>query len=98
LDGDQVAIGTGHFQLERDEVAPAEVPLPPHVASRVGDPQVRHRGTIGGTTAHGYPASDLPTALLASDGTVVLQGPGGRREVPGYPVMEQVLPAGDVAG
>ncbi len=84
VEGDQVAIGAGtrHFELERDEVARAEVPLLPHVAGRVGDPQVRHRGTIGGTTAHGDPASDLPTALLALGGTVVLQGPGGRREVP----------------
>jgi aerobic carbon-monoxide dehydrogenase medium subunit len=79
-----VAIGAGtrHFELERDDVARAEVPLLSHVAGRVGDPQVRHRGTIGGTTAHSDPASDLPTALLALGGTVVLQGPGGRREVP----------------
>ena len=79
-----VAIGAGtrHLVLERDEVARAEVPLLPHVAGLVGDPQVRHRGTIGGTTAHSDPASDLPTALLALGGTVVLQGPGGRREVP----------------
>jgi len=84
VEGDQVAIGAGtrHFELERDEVARAEVGLLPHVAGRVGDPQVRHRGTIGGTTAHSDPASDLPTALLALGGTVVLQGPGGRREVP----------------
>jgi carbon-monoxide dehydrogenase medium subunit len=79
-----VAIGAGtrHVDLERDDVARTEVPLLPHVAGRVGDPQVRHRGTIGGTTAHSDPASDLPTALLALGGTVVLQGPAGRREVP----------------
>ena len=79
-----VAIGAGtrHHELERDEVARAEVPLLPHVAGLVGDPQVRHRGTIGGTAAHSDPASDLPTALLALGGTVVLQRPGGRREVP----------------
>jgi carbon-monoxide dehydrogenase medium subunit len=79
-----VAIGAGtrHHQLERDAVALAEAPLLAHAASRVGDPQVRHRGTLGGTTAHSDPASDLPTALLALGGTVVLQGPGGRREVP----------------
>jgi carbon-monoxide dehydrogenase medium subunit len=79
-----VAIGAGtrHVDLERDEVARAEVPLLPHVAGLVGDRQVRHRGTIGGTTAHSDPASDLPTALLALGGTVVVQGPAGRREVP----------------
>jgi aerobic carbon-monoxide dehydrogenase medium subunit len=84
VEGDEVAIGacTRHHELERDDVARAEVPILPHVAARVGDPQVRHRGTIGGTTAHSDPASDLPTALLALGGTVVLQGPAGRREVP----------------
>ncbi len=84
VEGDQVAIGalTRHHELERSEVARTEVPILPHVAGRVGDPQVRHRGTIGGTVAHSDPASDLPTALLALDGTVVVQGPGGRREIP----------------
>jgi len=84
VDGDQVAIGAGtrHFELERSDVARAEVGLLPHVASRVGDPQVRHRGTIGGTVAHSDPASDLPTALLALGGDVVVQGPGGRRSIP----------------
>jgi aerobic carbon-monoxide dehydrogenase medium subunit len=84
VDGDQVAIGAGtrHFELERSDVARAEVPLLPHVASRVGDPQVRHKGTLGGTVAHGDPASDLPTALLALGGDVVVQGPSGRRSIP----------------
>ena len=84
VDGDEVAIGAGtrHHELEQDEVAAAEVPLLPYVASQVGDPQVRHRGTIGGTVAHSDPASDLPTALLALGGTVVVQGPNGRRDIP----------------
>ena len=84
VDGDEVAIGAGtrHYELENSDVARAEVPLLPHVASRVGDPQVRHKGTLGGTVAHSDPASDLPTALLALDGSVVVQGPGGRRSIP----------------
>jgi aerobic carbon-monoxide dehydrogenase medium subunit len=84
VDGDQVAIGAGtrHHELERSDVAAAEVPLLPHVASRVGDPQVRHKGTLGGTVAHSDPASDLPTALLALGGDVVVQGPNGRRSIP----------------
>jgi carbon-monoxide dehydrogenase medium subunit len=84
VEGDEVAIGAGtrHHELERDAVAAAEVPILPHVASQVGDPQVRHRGTLGGTVAHSDPASDLPTALLALGGTVVVQGPDGRRGIP----------------
>ena len=84
VEGDEVAIGasTRHHELEKDAVAAAEVPILPYVASQVGDPQVRHRGTIGGTVAHSDPASDLPTALLALGGTVVVQGPNGRRSIP----------------
>ncbi len=84
VEGDEVAIGAGtrHVELERDEVARAEVPLLPYVAAQVGDPQVRHRGTLGGTVAHGDPASDLPTAVLALGGVVVAQGPSGRRSIP----------------
>jgi aerobic carbon-monoxide dehydrogenase medium subunit len=51
-------------------------------ASTIADPQVRHRGTIGGSLAHGDPASDLPAVMLALDATIALQGPSGRREVP----------------
>jgi carbon-monoxide dehydrogenase medium subunit len=84
VDGDVVALGAGtrHFELERSDVARAEVPLLAHTASLVGDPQVRHRGTLGGTVAHSDPASDLPTALLALGGEVVVEGPGGRRTIP----------------
>ncbi len=53
-----------------------------HAASLVGDPQVRHRGTIGGVVAHGDPASDLPTVLLALDADFVVSGPQGERTVP----------------
>ncbi|HTW99537.1 MAG TPA: FAD binding domain-containing protein, partial [Acidimicrobiales bacterium] len=52
------------------------------VAGQVGDPQVRHRGTIGGSIAHGDAASDLPAVVLALGGTLVLRGPSGSREVP----------------
>jgi carbon-monoxide dehydrogenase medium subunit len=82
-EGDHVAIGalTRHRDLEISDVARAHVPLLAHVAGQVGDPQVRHRGTIGGSLAHGDPASDLPAAVLALDGTMVVEGPRGRREV-----------------
>jgi aerobic carbon-monoxide dehydrogenase medium subunit len=84
VEGDHLALGaaTRHFELQRSDAVRAEVPLLAHVAGLVGDPQVRHRGTLGGTVAHSDPASDLPTALLALGGTVVAQGPRGRREIP----------------
>jgi carbon-monoxide dehydrogenase medium subunit len=51
------------------------------VAAEVGDNQVRHRGTLGGSVAHGDPASDLPAVLLALDATLVARGPGGTRSI-----------------
>ncbi len=51
-------------------------------AGQVGDPQVRHRGTIGGSVSHSDPASDLPAVLFALDAEMVVRGPGGERTVP----------------
>ena len=81
--GDHVAIGalTRHRDVEVSGLLRAEVPILAHATSHVGDPQVRHRGTIGGSIAHGDPASDLPAVLLALGATFVLTGPDGTREV-----------------
>jgi len=51
------------------------------VAATIADPQVRHRGTIGGSLAHGDAASDLPAAMLITEAEVTLQGPNGQRSV-----------------
>jgi aerobic carbon-monoxide dehydrogenase medium subunit len=81
--GDEIAIGalTRHHDLETSALLKEQVPLLAFTAHQVGDPQVRHRGTLGGTLAHGDPASDLPAAVLALGGTLVAQGPRGRREI-----------------
>jgi aerobic carbon-monoxide dehydrogenase medium subunit len=83
-DGDQVLIGalTRHRDLETSPLLAAQVPLLAHAAGQVGDPQVRHRGTIGGSIAHADPASDLPATTVALGATYVIEGPGGTREVP----------------
>ncbi len=82
-EGDEVAIGalTRHRDLERSDLLAGEVPLLAEAARHVGDPQVRNRGTIGGSLSHGDGASDLPAVVLALGGTLVAQGPGGRREI-----------------
>jgi carbon-monoxide dehydrogenase medium subunit len=64
------------------EVQGAGLGLISKVASTIADPQVRHRGTIGGSLAHGDPASDLPAALLAAEASVTLRGPDGERSLP----------------
>ncbi|HXY43367.1 MAG TPA: xanthine dehydrogenase family protein subunit M [Acidimicrobiales bacterium] len=82
--GDHVAVGalTRHTDVHASDVARHEVPILAHVAGQIGDPQVRHRGTIGGSIAHGDPASDLPAVCLALRATFVLAGPSGQRLVP----------------
>jgi aerobic carbon-monoxide dehydrogenase medium subunit len=83
-DGDRIAIGalTRHHDLERDEVVRKGCAILAHTAGLVGDPQVRHRGTIGGSVAHGDPASDLPTVLLALAAELVVRGREGERTIP----------------
>jgi carbon-monoxide dehydrogenase medium subunit len=82
-DGDTIAIGamTRHMDVENSDVLKQHVPLLAHAASHVGDPQVRHRGTIGGSICHSDSASDLPATTLALGATYVAQGPNGRREI-----------------
>jgi carbon-monoxide dehydrogenase medium subunit len=81
--GDHVAIGAlaTHRMLETSDLLKTEAPMLSHVAAQVGDPSVRHKGTLGGSIAHGDPASDLPAALLAMGGSVVAKGPGGERTI-----------------
>ncbi|MBA3288714.1 MAG: xanthine dehydrogenase family protein subunit M [Acidimicrobiia bacterium] len=91
--GDHVAIGalTRHSEIEHSDVLAQHVPLLAHAASQVGDPQVRHRGTIGGSLAHADPASDLPATTLALGATYVAQGPGGTREIAAADFFESFL-------
>ncbi len=78
-----IAIGalTRHHDLEHSTLLKEKCGILAHAASLVGDPQVRHRGTIGGSVAHGDAASDLPTVLLALDAEFVLQGAKKERTV-----------------
>jgi aerobic carbon-monoxide dehydrogenase medium subunit len=61
------------------------------VASTIADPQVRHRGTIGGSLAHGDPASDQLAVLLACEGSVVIRGASGEREVAAADLFQDYL-------
>ena len=69
-DGDDLVVGatTRHADLATSELVRAEAPLLAYAASQVGDPQIRHRGTIGGSLSHADPAADLPMALVALGG------------------------------
>jgi aerobic carbon-monoxide dehydrogenase medium subunit len=81
--GAVIAIGalTRHHDVATAPLLQEHNPLVSYAASLIGDPQVRHRGTIGGSLAHGDPASDLPAVLLALDGEIDVAGENGVRRV-----------------
>jgi aerobic carbon-monoxide dehydrogenase medium subunit len=82
-EGSYIAVGglTRHGELEHSGLLARELPLLAHAAGQVGDPQIRHRGTIGGSLAHADPQADLPAVVLALDATLVARGPAGEREI-----------------
>jgi aerobic carbon-monoxide dehydrogenase medium subunit len=73
------------------EVANAGLGLPSAAAVTIADPQVRNRGTIGGSLAHGDPASDMPAILLAAEGAVTVRGQSGQREVAAADLFQDYL-------
>lgn len=82
-DGDHVRIGamTTYADILADPLVRTHCPLITQTAATVGDPAIRHRGTIGGSMAHADPAGDLPAVAAALDAELILQGPGGTRAV-----------------
>ncbi|HWD02586.1 MAG TPA: xanthine dehydrogenase family protein subunit M [Amycolatopsis sp.] len=84
LDGGEVAIGalSRYHDLAGDRVLAEHAPLVAHASGAVGDPQVRHRGTLGGSLVHADAAADLPAVVLAAEATLVARGPGGERRIP----------------
>jgi aerobic carbon-monoxide dehydrogenase medium subunit len=101
-DGDDIAVGalTSYHDLAQSSLLARELPLLADAASQVGDPQVRHRGTIGGSLAHADPAADLPAVVLALDAVLVARGPSGVREIPASEffmgLFESVLQPGEL--
>ena len=83
-DGDAIAIGalTRHHDVAASDVLRRRCAIMSSAAAEIGDPQVRHLGTIGGSVSHGDPASDMPGVLLTLDAEFVAVGPGGERRIP----------------
>jgi carbon-monoxide dehydrogenase medium subunit len=72
---------TTHAEIETSPLLRQKCPLLPETASRIGDAQVRNRGTIGGSLVHADPAADYPAAILALDADIDVAGPRGRRTI-----------------
>ena len=83
-EGDRLRIGalTIHDLVENSPIVKSRFPLLVDAASKIGDQQIRNKGTIGGSACHADPAADLPTALSAINAQFVIQGSNGRRVVP----------------
>ena len=98
--GDAIAIGalTRHHDVATAPLLQEHNPLVSYTARLIGDPQVRHRGTIGGSLAHGDPASDLPGVVLALDGEIDVVGSAGKRTVRASEFFEDVFQTAAGAG
>lgn len=92
-DGEHVIIGAmaTHGAIAGSELLRRRCPLLPETALRIGDLQVRNKGTIGGSLAHADPAADWPAAVLALEAQIEAAGPGGRRWIPAEKFFEGLL-------
>ncbi|MFF0340529.1 FAD binding domain-containing protein [Kribbella sp. NPDC004875] len=92
-DGDALVIGamTPHSVVQHDPLVREHARLISLATATVGDPQIRHRGTFGGSLAHADPAADLPAVAVALDASFVIAGADGRRTVPAADFFQGVF-------
>jgi carbon-monoxide dehydrogenase medium subunit len=92
-DGDALVIGamTPHSTVQTDPLVTEHARLISLATATVGDPQIRHRGTFGGSLAHADPAADLPVVAMALDASFVIAGADGRRTVPAADFFQGVF-------
>lgn len=83
-DGDAIVIGSmaTHDEVRRHPLVQEHAQLLSGALAEVADPQVRHRGTVGGALVHADPAGDVGAPALALDAEMVIAGPSGTRTVP----------------
>jgi aerobic carbon-monoxide dehydrogenase medium subunit len=92
-DGDALVIGamTTHYDVLRNSLVHQHAQLLAEATRTVADPQIRHRGTLGGAVAHADPAGDLCAPVLALDATLTAAGPSGRRTIAAEEFFEDYL-------
>ncbi|MBK0392138.1 FAD binding domain-containing protein [Ramlibacter algicola] len=73
---------TRHADFERDPLMQRHLPIVPAVMRRVAHPQIRNRGTIGGSLAHADPAAEWPALCMALDATIVVASASAERRIP----------------
>lgn len=83
MDGDTLVIGAAatYHEIETNDLVKKAAPLLADAIHHIGDPMVRHKGTIGGSLAHADPAADLPASMLALGAKMKIEGQGGGKVV-----------------
>ena len=77
----EIGAASTHTDIATSEIVRRLCPVVAEAAAEIGDPQVRNRGTIGGSLAHADPAADYPAVMIAVDAEIHIKGPGGWRAV-----------------
>jgi carbon-monoxide dehydrogenase medium subunit len=77
----EIGAGTVHHDVASSALLREACPMLAEAAADIGDPQVRNRGTVGGSLAHADPAADYPAVMLALDANIQIKGPRGARSV-----------------
>jgi carbon-monoxide dehydrogenase medium subunit len=77
----EIGAGTTHAEVASSALLREKCPMVADTAAEIGDPQVRNRGTLGGSLAHADPSADYPAAMLAVDAEIHVKGPKGWRAV-----------------
>jgi carbon-monoxide dehydrogenase medium subunit len=87
----EVRAGTVHHDVASSRLLQEACPMLAEAAAEIGDPQVRNRGTLGGSLAHADPAADYPAVMLALDADVHIKGPGGWRVVKAHDFFQDMF-------
>lgn len=89
----KIAIGAGtvHHDVATSALLREKCPAIAEAAAEIGDPQVRNRGTLGGSLAHADPSADYPAVVLALDAEIHLKGPGGWRVVKAHEFFQDLF-------
>ena len=93
----EIGAATSHHDIATSALLRDKCPVVAEAAAEIGDPQVRNRGTIGGSLAHADPAADYPAVLLALDAEIHLKGPGRLARGEGAGLLPGSLHGGSAA-
>src|SRR6185503_5558369 len=87
----EIGAGTVHHDVATSALLREKCPVIAEAAAEIGDPQVRNRGTLGGSLAHADPSADYPAAMLAVDAEIHVKGPGGWRVVKAHEFFQDLF-------